>query len=384
MNFKITRYLLSISLFLLISLLTKAQIVSDFSLDIDGWSTYGDFGGAAPGTPIYQSSGGNPGGCIKQTDNTVGVWYWYGPSKFRGDLGAFIDCTFSYDLKQSHISVPVNYYDLMIFNTGTDTMTYHGFSGPSPVNTWYHYEIALSTGVGWKYGSSSGGVGVTTSQLSAIMNDIKRIRIRAEYEGLWSETDYLDNVKIICPVVLPVELVSFTATDAGNAIAHLNWTTQTETNCLGYIIEKSKDLLVFDSIGFIYGNGTSTDLNYYDFYDEAFITTSYYRLKQVDLDYKGYYSDIVSLHSAIQVGTATKIFPNPAKDYILIVANESEPLLFYEITDMLGRIIIREAVDQYDGYFQKKLDLTHYSPGIYTVTLYKNSGIESRKFEIVK
>ena len=57
--FKKTRF----NLFLLFSITINpacTQIISDFSVDIDGWLTYGD-DGAAPMSISYNPTGGNPG-----------------------------------------------------------------------------------------------------------------------------------------------------------------------------------------------------------------------------------------------------------------------------------------------------------------------------------
>ncbi len=366
-----------------------SQVVSDFDVvatGIDGWNTFGDGGGAGPGVPIYQSTGGNPGGCIKQTDGTVGIWYWYGPSKFRGDLSAYNNCNLSFDLKQDHISVPVSAYDVMIFNTGTDTMVFNTSPDPSPVNTWESYIVPLTTGVGWKYGSSiaGGAPNATAAQILAILSDVKRIRIRAEYEGLWSETDYLDNVMLSCAVVLPVELTDFTAVIDGPKRSKLTWTTQSELNCAGFEIEKSTDLGTYEAIGYMEGHGTTTEQNTYEFYDYDFSNSAYYRLREVDNLGKLYYSKLVYLKAPEPETSSTVIYPNPANDYLTLSVEDADPVQQVRILDVSGRVIYFESVHAYAGTYQNKIDLSLFPEGLYSIVVNTANGTETRPFEIIR
>ncbi len=79
--------------------------------------------------------------------------------------------------------------------------------------------------------------------------------------------------------IIPVELISFTAEVVGDR-ATLNWTTATETNNQGFEIEKqigSKQSAIgnWESIGFVTGNGTTTEPRSYSFADEN-VTTGIY------------------------------------------------------------------------------------------------------------
>ena len=89
---------------------------------------------------------------------------------------------------------------------------------------------------------------------------------------------------------VPVELSSFTA-KADNDNVILKWKTATETNNMGFAIQRSKvDLTEFQKsewkeIGFVEGNGTTTDENYYIYNDRNMGAGIYsYRLIQVDFD----------------------------------------------------------------------------------------------------
>ena len=383
--FKKTRF----NLFLLFSITINpacTQIISDFSVDIDGWLTYGD-DGAAPMSISYNPTGGNPGGCISAVDWTTGVWYWYGPSKFRGNLSDYYDCELKFDLMQNRYLIQVNAYDVMLFNGSGDTMVFNTPINPNPINTWEHYEIALSTGVGWKYGSSIavGAPNLTATQLAAILGDVKKIRIRAEFEGLFEETDYLDNVILTCTdLVLPVELSQFTATEVGMHTAKLSWSTHSELNNAGFQVEKSINGSDFDSIGFVEGNGTSTFSHDYVFYDENFVYTSYYRLKQLDFTGKTGYSNIVSLENKHPNQSVISLFPNPAINTITLSSIGSDPLISFEIKDITGRILLRKMAETNAGVYNTTIPIQFLDAGMYFVTCYKLGGMETHKFEKVR
>ncbi len=88
---------------------------------------------------------------------------------------------------------------------------------------------------------------------------------------------------------IPVELNNFSA-NVDNGKVYLNWETATETNNLGFYIERKE---IFSDgnendwreIGFKEGKGNSTERNYYSFEDRPISDGTYfYRLKQVDYD----------------------------------------------------------------------------------------------------
>ncbi len=107
-----------------------------------------------------------------------------------------------------------------------------------------------------------------------------------DYNGVWRR--YLPGV--------PVELISFTA-DIINNTVKLQWKTATETNNYGFEIERNKLIdksyqTEWERIGFVEGNGTTTEEENYSFTDENLDPGRYkYRLKQIDLDGSFEYSN---------------------------------------------------------------------------------------------
>ena len=111
---------------------------------------------------------------------------------------------------------------------------------------------------------------------------------------------------------IPVELVSFAAELNGDEVV-ISWKTATETNNLGFEVQKSGTDKIWNKIGFVKGNN-GTEIRGYSFIDNALsgIGTYYYRLKQIDFD--GSY--VYSMEVEVNVNTPsefnlTQNFPNP-------------------------------------------------------------------------
>ncbi|WP_298608153.1 T9SS type A sorting domain-containing protein [uncultured Spirosoma sp.] len=110
--------------------------------------------------------------------------------------------------------------------------------------------------------------------------------------------------------VQPVSLVSFTAKPQEDQTIALAWTTSWETNNKGFLIERSKDLKTFQTVGEVTEIGASSEsLKNYRLTDfTPFRGTSYYRLTQLDLDGK---STILKVESVVLRDGAYGVFPNP-------------------------------------------------------------------------
>ena len=96
---------------------------------------------------------------------------------------------------------------------------------------------------------------------------------------------------------VPVELVSFTA-ELAEGVVMLNWVTATETNNKGFEIERRQESTGWIKIGFVEGQGTTTETNVYSYSDDingirpALLE---YRLKQIDYNGSHQYSNEVSV-----------------------------------------------------------------------------------------
>jgi len=94
----------------------------------------------------------------------------------------------------------------------------------------------------------------------------------------------------------------------------LTWITQTETNNFGFEVYKSFDGQDFEKIGFVKGQGTSTQKVTYTFEDFEYRAGAiFYRLKQIDTDGSFEFFQIIS----VKIDAPTEFllsqnYPNPS------------------------------------------------------------------------
>ncbi|MFI5171455.1 MAG: T9SS type A sorting domain-containing protein [Chitinophagales bacterium] len=378
-------------LFFLAQLPCFSQPVSDFSIDAESWGTVGKCPAESSPGVTYSASGGNPGGCIRGTDNSIGVWYFFGGgSEWKGNLSAYYGCDLLFDLKTNDDGWPVgSQYDVLIIKGDDYTISYN--SSPNPGEVWTSYVVPLVEG-SWILDGlldaancpDLAGSLATAADMITYLSDIKRLRIRAEFGGLNSETNYMDNVMIVCDILLPVGLTEFSAEALGHNVSLLSWNTSTETDCAGFELQKSINGVTFNSIGYVEGNGTTTSEHNYEFEDDNFITTSYYRLKQIDLNGDFVYSNIISLTCTEALDPVTHIYPNPTSDFINIISNNSSPMVSIVISDATGHMVYQEYTDNFSGSMQKQILLDNCRSGIYLATINRLSGSETLIFEVIK
>jgi hypothetical protein len=152
-------------------------------------------------------------------------------------------------------------------------------------------------------------------------------------------TEYGTNAVKLSVVVnpLPVTLVSFRATVTDDQKVKLAWVTSEEVNASHFLVERSADAKRFEAVGKVLASGTTKESNSYLLTDETPISgTSYYRLRQVDLDGKEYVYRVtaVNLESVFK----QTVFPNPAgQDMIRMTFKGSLPKIV--LTDLAGHRI---------------------------------------------
>jgi hypothetical protein len=109
--------------------------------------------------------------------------------------------------------------------------------------------------------------------------------------------------------LLPVEMTAFTGKQIGNR-AQLSWSTASEKDNQGFEIERNREGGQFVSIGFVKSKNLTNSSTDYEFWDNNFDKTDYYRLKTTDLDGKETYSKTITIENKSKTSEIT-LFPNP-------------------------------------------------------------------------
>jgi hypothetical protein len=120
---------------------------------------------------------------------------------------------------------------------------------------------------------------------------------------------------IICNIVLPVTLTSFTLENS-SCTALLKWQTASESKSSRYEVEVSTDGSKFMKVGVAASKNSSNGATYSYSY-KGFSGTAFFRLKMVDVDGNYTYSSIQKLNQTCG-STVIQVYPNPAKEQTLV------------------------------------------------------------------
>ncbi|MDB5272265.1 MAG: C-terminal target protein [Chitinophagaceae bacterium] len=142
--------------------------------------------------------------------------------------------------------------------------------------------------------------------------------------------------------VLPVTLVRFDVTREGET-AVLNWQTAQEKNASHFVIERSSDGQHFTPIGSVSATGTETSGQQYHYTDEeAMKGTSYYRLREEDLDGQLSYSEIRVLFVEEPVSFYTS--PNPNNGNFNVHLSGLAAAVTLQVHDLLGNLVYTQRL----------------------------------------
>ncbi len=140
--------------------------------------------------------------------------------------------------------------------------------------------------------------------------------------------------------IIPVELISFTASVTGNDVT-LSWTTATELNNLGFEVQRSIENKNWNTIAFVEGAGTTTSSQSYGYVDNSISSGKYfYRLKQVDFNGSFEYSNVVDVLVGIpNEFVLSQNYPNPFNpsniNYLMQYRQQSFVTL--KVYDIIGK-----------------------------------------------
>ncbi len=187
-----------------------------------------------------------------------------------------------------------------------------------------------------------------------------------------------EEVEASC-TALPVELTQFNAEAQRNSIL-LTWQTATETNNQGFEIQRSKDGITWEKIGYQQGainSNTTQDYRHND--TQPLSGINYYRLKQIDVAGDFIYSDVVNVWYE---NGGFGVFPVPAKDEITLQIESPEAAVEIRISNIIGEVIHTQDLQLSEGVNQLTFDISEYANGIYFLTI--NNGDKNGTQRFVK
>jgi Secretion system C-terminal sorting domain len=178
----------------------------------------------------------------------------------------------------------------------------------------------------------------------------------------------LSTIIFTTPTILPLSWLSIEGNLNNQKQAVLRWTVQ-ESNVSNYEVQKSIDNVLWNTMATINSKGIGS--NEYSSTDITPLqTTTYFRIKQIDVDGRLSYSTIVKLNfnkSAFSIN----VYPNPVKDFINISIGASlinTTVRLYNVTNKLLQTKLLET-----NFSQ--LSLQNYPSGIYLLR-FENGEVE--------
>jgi hypothetical protein len=234
--------------------------------------------------------------------------------------------------------------------------------------------------VGQKINMCPGSVYVSPTGSLGGGNPGSKLNICGETQ--WNGPDTISGPVSFGPVVLPVELISFSGVLNTSGHVVLSWATASETNNSHFIIERSSNGVTFTEIGRVAGHGTVSQQMDYSFSDiSPEQGTNYYRLKQ--MDYNGHYdySGIVAIDVLTNtVGCILSVFPNPCPGNCTVnftdCPQDNNGYITLQMIDANGQIVSEQIPQRStEGGFTAHIDTeNNLKPGVYIVR-----GVSSNK-----
>lgn len=169
-------------------------------------------------------------------------------------------------------------------------------------------------------------------------------------------------------ISLPIEMLTpLYAYKQGKSVI-LKWETAGETDNSGFEIQKSRNAIEWETIGWENGQGSSSNTISYTHEDlRPFNGTAYYRLKQIDFDGQFSYSNVVSVNYYQDDVT---IYPNPVQDILHLRAlDEESEVLNLSIFDLNGKAI------QSFKFPGNQVELSDVVSGSYLVEITTDTGV---------
>jgi len=170
---------------------------------------------------------------------------------------------------------------------------------------------------------------------------------------------------------LPIELLIPLQAKIENKTAVLTWEIATETSNQGFEIQKSRDGINWEKIGWLDGRGDAFTSQAYMYTDKNLLSgITYYRFKQLDFDGEFSYSNLASVQHAV---SNISIHPNPVKNTLYITDLNGYRIEQVNVFDQKGKQVISTKTAN------NCVDVSNLAAGIYIIEIYIQGGILHKK-----
>ncbi len=178
--------------------------------------------------------------------------------------------------------------------------------------------------------------------------------------------------------ILAVTGLDFNARKKDDHSVILNWVTYSEKNNRGFVIERSKNGIAFDSIGYVTSVSVDSKGATYLFKDESALGGKlFYRLRQISVDNTYQLSAVkfVELNGHNYVN----VYPNPVRDLLNINTSytfSNSPLNIYDVN---GHLVMKKFLN---GSGTSTISVKKLPAGLYSANI--SDGINNINFRFLK
>lgn len=174
--------------------------------------------------------------------------------------------------------------------------------------------------------------------------------------------------------LLPLEWNTVKAAARRNQVEVL-WSTSDEINTENYIVEWSDKAFDFKPIAEVRSNNQIGENHYKWLHKDPSPQTNYYRIKQVDLDGRYTYSDIVSADIS-KSSREVNLYPNPASQLLYFDNVDFEEKVSVQVFDVTGKKVLDMNLES------NSIVISHLENGLYHLII--GSGNEFQNMSFVK
>lgn len=245
-----------------------------------------------------------------------------------------------------------------------------------------YFEAGNTSGNNLSYYVPAGGI--MTLKYTAITSMTTAANLHTSVGNYVANTlvSSADNV-VSVSTTLPVHFISFKGSRNDEKVM-LNWVTAQEMNIGAFEVQRRNGNGDFITIGQVAPSGTPDSRASYSFVDgSAPAGTNHYRIKEVDIDGRYEFSNIVSILPNRSIKTA-KTFPNPFTNYTNVtISSAKAQSVRLLLSDVSGKTVWVKNENCVKGTNTILLDQTnHLKPGTYFLRIITEEG--SYQEEIIK
>jgi predicted extracellular nuclease len=183
---------------------------------------------------------------------------------------------------------------------------------------------------------------------------------------------------LLLDATLPVTLVNFSATKE-NTSSKISWTTSQEINSRQFIVERSANGSVWQTVAIVPAAGNSNSPIDYSIIDATPAKgINLYRLKSIDLDAKFEYSAIRRINFDNKY--TFSIYPNPASDVIQVIVDNASVLnATLQILNTQSQVLISKQLNATNQPVQ--VNVSSLASGLYFIRIITPDGtVNVQKF----